>query len=100
MAKPIYIPQEISKGSAHVTSELNHKFDRTTYMMENMESNYAYRSYLDQKKIKNKDFKILNEFKNRYSKYRKDWKEQPINAFKKISFDKFNDEFFKEINFS
>ena len=97
MAKPIYIPQEISKGSAHVTSELNHKFDRTTYMMENMESNFAYRSYLDKKKIKDKDFKILNEFKNRYSEYRKGWKEQPINAYKKISSDKFNDEFFKEI---
>ena len=33
MAGLINVPQEISKGSAHITSKLNHKFDRTTNMM-------------------------------------------------------------------
>jgi MoaA/NifB/PqqE/SkfB family radical SAM enzyme len=97
MNNPVYIPQEISKGSAHVTSNLNYRFNRTTYMIENMESNGAYKSYLDQKKIIDTDFKILDEFKNRYREYRKNWKEQPISAYEKININKSNNELLKEI---
>ena len=63
MTSPIYTPQEISKGSAHVTSRSRENFDRTTFMLENMENNFAYKSHLKQNSLSDEDSKILEEFK-------------------------------------
>ncbi len=98
MTKPIYIPQDISKGSAHVTSTSNKKFDKTAFMIENMNENSAYRSYLEQKTVNDSNFKILEEFKKKYFNYRKEWKQQPIDAYKKMHSSGDNSEFFSKIN--
>ena len=63
MTKPIYIPQDISKGSAHVTSTSIKKFDKTAFMIENMNENSAYRSYLEQKTVNDSNFKIQRNLK-------------------------------------
>ena len=84
MSGTIYTPQEISKGSAHVTSKLNKKFDRTDFMIKNMKYNSAYKNHLLQNKLEDGDFLILKDFKERYSEYRKKWKSQPVEAFKNL----------------
>ncbi len=65
--------QSIQLGSSHITVKEKPKFDRIAYMLENMDSNLAYKFYLDQSKIKDENKEILESFKNRYKKYREDW---------------------------
>lgn len=65
--------QEIIHGSAHLRGEK--KFNKINFMTENMRDNLAYKSFLINNNIvdDNKKKEILNDFINRYKKYRKDW---------------------------
>ena len=67
--------QEILVGSSKLSSNKNNKFDKTTYMIDHMENNLAFKEYIKLNKISSKDKyeKILKEFTNRYLSYRDNW---------------------------
>tara|TARA_Y100000591_G_C21842445_1_gene706562 strand:+ start:1029 stop:2390 length:1362 start_codon:yes stop_codon:yes gene_type:complete len=70
--------QDIVQGSSHiVNSNLEKRFDKIDYMKKNMEFNLAYINYIKKINTKDEDKKILNEFINRYVKYRHDWLNSP-----------------------
>ena len=70
--------QDIVQGSSHiVNSNLEKRFDKIDYMKKNMKSNLAYINYIKKLNTKDEDKKILNEFINRYVKYRHDWLNSP-----------------------
>ena len=65
--------QNIIHGSSHLRG--NNKFIKIDYMTSNMADNTAYKEYLKQNQIFDKEDKkkILQKFVERYKKYRKDW---------------------------
>ena len=70
--------QDIVQGSAHLFNSVNEKkFDKITYMNENMEFNLAYISHLKKLGIDDDDKSILKSYRERYKKYRVDWLESP-----------------------
>ena len=78
--------QDIVQGSAHiVNSKLEKKFDKIEYMKKNMKFNLAYKFYLEEFNTKDEDKKILNNFINRYVKYRDDWLNSPKKQYLKKS---------------
>ena len=97
MTNTVYVPQEVSKGSAHITSKIEEKFDKTNFMIKNMQHNSAYKHYLLQNNLNDQSFSILKEFKFRYSEYRRKWKSQPTLAFKMLNNEKEYDRLLNEI---
>ena len=65
--------QNIIHGSSHLRG--NKKFFKIDYMTSNMADNTAYKEYLKQNQIFDKEDKkkILQKFVERYKRYRKDW---------------------------
>jgi len=64
---------EVLKGSVLLRKKNKNFKDRTTYMIENMHLNKTYQLAQKEKKQKN----ILNQFKEKFKLYRKNWTEQP-----------------------
>lgn len=76
MSKIDSLDQEILKGSSRLFSSKKKEFNRTEYMMQNMEYNEAYISlsrHTDDKK------KFLENLKKEYKNYRDNW----VNVLKK-----------------
>ena len=72
--------QDIISGSSRLVSS-NKSFDKLNYFIENMKYNLAYIKYLEKKKIQDENLKVLNHFKERYLKYREEWKSIPKNMY-------------------
>ena len=79
--------QNIGKGSSLLADQKH--FDKDSFMIENMDSNLAYLSYIENNDINNESekLKILKNFQNKYRNYRENWK----SVEKKISEGNFDD---------
>lgn len=78
--------QDIISGSSRLVSK-NKFFDKTKYSLENMNSNMAYLKYLKNNNVIDNDFYILDKFKNKYLKYREDWKSFPKQMYSNVTDD-------------
>ncbi len=98
MTNTLYVPQEVSKGSAHITSKIDEKFDKTNFMIKNMQDNLAYKYYLLSNNLEDHSLSILEDFKFRYSEYRRKWKSQPHSAFEILNKDEDYEKLLSQIN--
>ena len=69
---------EILKGSVYLKNNKK-SIDKDQYMISNMKHNlsYQYASKKDQNNY------LLDEFKNKFKKYRENWSQQPKNCIEK-----------------
>ncbi len=73
--------QDILTGSSKIYSKENKPFNKHDYMVENMSTNLAYKSYLVKHSTEDLDKKILGLFVEKYIDYRKKWLSQPNQIF-------------------
>ena len=77
---------------SHVEQIKRDRFDKTKFMINNMEHNKAFIHSTSALTDKAHNDKLLNQFKRNYSNYRRDWNAFPNEVIKKkITCQKFND---------
>jgi molybdenum cofactor biosynthesis enzyme MoaA len=64
--------QEILVGSSKIVDVNHEKFDPTIYSIDHMAYNKAFKIFIEKNPDADYDY-TLNEFKNRYREYRKEW---------------------------
>ena len=71
---------EVLTGSALLKKKNKKAIDRVNYMIDNMDHNKAFLHSKNTNNIKSDT--LLENFKERYKKYRMDWNNQPMNSIK------------------
>jgi MoaA/NifB/PqqE/SkfB family radical SAM enzyme len=84
LKKIIAEDNKVLKGSAYLSSKSVKKIDRESFMYENMSQNLSFKEAKKNEKGCHKA--LLNNFKERYKNYRRDWNLQPQKCIdKKLS---------------
>jgi len=77
--------QEVLIGSSRLSDSEEIAYDRTTYMIENMSYNKAYK-FVTKINPSIDSSGLLYEFQNKYKNYRRRWHEQPKECINSLNF--------------